>query len=171
VADCPTVLTLRPPRLEDADALTAACQDPEIPRWTSVPSPYTRAHAIEWIGRDDPRVRSYLGFEGDRLVGSFSLLEVDLDAGTGEVGYWVAKEARGRGVATRAVERLKAIALELGITRLELLAHKDNAGSCGVARRCGFEDTGELRPAPRVTPPTAPDYIVFECQVGPRPRV
>ena len=38
-------LVLRPKRPEDADALTAACQDPEIPRWTFVPSPYTRADA------------------------------------------------------------------------------------------------------------------------------
>jgi RimJ/RimL family protein N-acetyltransferase len=155
------VLTLRPPRPEDADALTAACQDPEIPRWTNVPSPYTREHALEYIHRDDPRIKAFLGFEDGQLVGSFSLLEIDLDAHYGEVGYWVAKEARGRGVATRAVEQLKAVAGELGITRLELLAHKDNAGSRGVARKSGFHETGEMRVAPRVDPPTPPDYVVY----------
>ena len=161
MADCRGVLTLRPPRREDAEALVAACQDPEIPRWTSVPSPYTHDHAITYIEREDPRVLPFLGFEDGRLVGSFSLLELDLDAHYAEVGYWVAKEARGRGVATRAVEQLKATAVELGLTRLELLAHKDNAGSRGVARKCGFHDTGELRPAPRVDPPTPPDYVVY----------
>ncbi|MDA0183528.1 GNAT family N-acetyltransferase [Solirubrobacter phytolaccae] len=155
------MLVLRPPQSSDADALVAACQDPEIPRWTNVPSPYTRDHALTFIHRDDPRVKAFLGFEGDQLVGSFSLLEIDLDAHYGEVGYWVAKEARGRGIATQAVEQLKATALELGITRLELLAHKDNAGSRGVARKSGFHDTGELRPAPRVDPPTPPDYVVY----------
>lgn len=161
MADCRCVLTLRLPRREDADALVAACQDPEIPRWTSVPSPYTREHAITFIERDDPRVLPFLGFEDGQLVGSFSLLEIDLDAHYGEVGYWVAKDARGRGVATRAVEQLKAKAVAMGITRLELLAHKDNAGSRGVARKSGFHDTGEMRPAPRVDPPTAPEWIVY----------
>ena len=40
---------LRPKRPDDADALTAACQDPEISRWTLVPSPYTRADANRFI--------------------------------------------------------------------------------------------------------------------------
>ena len=155
------MLTFRPPQLNDADALVAACQDPEIPRWTNVPSPYTHEHAATYINREDPRIRNFLGFEDGALVGSFSLLEIDLDAHYAEVGYWVAKEARGRGVATRAVAHLRNVALELGITRLELLAHKDNAGSRGVARKSGFHDTGEMRPAPRVDPPTPPDYVVY----------
>ena len=42
-------LVLRPKRPDDADAITAACQDPEIARWTFVPSPYTRADAEHFI--------------------------------------------------------------------------------------------------------------------------
>ena len=34
-------ITLRALRETDIPAIVAACQDPEIPRWTSVPSPYT----------------------------------------------------------------------------------------------------------------------------------
>ena len=35
-------LLLRPPTLDDVEAITAACQDPEIPRWiAAIPSPYT----------------------------------------------------------------------------------------------------------------------------------
>lgn len=161
MADSPFVLTLRPPRPEDADPIVAACQDPEIPRWTNVPSPYTHEHAREWIGRSDPRVEPYLGFEDGVLVGSFSLLEIDVDRRYAEIGYWVAKEARGRGVATRAVDWLRARGAQLGLNTFELLVHVDNAASQGVARRAGFTDTGERRPAPRVDPPTAPDYIVF----------
>jgi hypothetical protein len=44
-------LVLRPKRREDLDAITAACQDPEIPRWTFVPSPYTRADAEAYFER------------------------------------------------------------------------------------------------------------------------
>jgi RimJ/RimL family protein N-acetyltransferase len=44
-------LVLRPKRPDDLDAVTAACQDPEIPRWTFVPSPYTRADAEAYFAR------------------------------------------------------------------------------------------------------------------------
>ena len=42
----------------------------------------------------------------DRLLGSFSLMEVDRERGSGEIGYWVAADARGRGIATRATRLL-----------------------------------------------------------------
>ena len=44
-------IVLRPPARGDIDAITEACQDPEIPRWTRVPSPYTRAHATDFVER------------------------------------------------------------------------------------------------------------------------
>ena len=65
-------LTLRPPRPDDADAVTAACQDPEIPRWTLVPSPYRREHAVRVAGRlarcsaRAGEAASYLGFDAGR---------------------------------------------------------------------------------------------------------
>jgi hypothetical protein len=43
------VITLRAKTGTDADALTAACQDPEIPRWTRVPVPYLRADALAYL--------------------------------------------------------------------------------------------------------------------------
>jgi hypothetical protein len=30
-------------------AITVACQDPEIPRWTQVPSPYTEQDAVTFL--------------------------------------------------------------------------------------------------------------------------
>jgi len=42
-------LVLSIPTEADIDAITAACQDPEVPRWTTVPSPYTRKNAVEFI--------------------------------------------------------------------------------------------------------------------------
>ena len=42
-------LTLRPPRPEDAEAVTAACQDAAIHRWVRVPSPYRREQAEAWL--------------------------------------------------------------------------------------------------------------------------
>jgi RimJ/RimL family protein N-acetyltransferase len=149
-------LTLRPKRPEDVDAITAACQDPEIPRWTFVPSPYTRADAEAYLrssAEDEAAgvAAGFLAVDGDdRLLGSFGVMELDREAGYGEIGYWVAAEARGRGVATRAVRLLTDWARrELGLKRIEILPHKDNAASRRVAENAGYRDTGELRGAPR----------------------
>ena len=43
------VVSLRLWRPDDAVAVTAACQDPEIPRWTRIPAPYGEADAHEWL--------------------------------------------------------------------------------------------------------------------------
>ena len=150
-------LVLRPKRPDDADALTAACQDPEIPRWTFVPSPYTRADAETFLARSAEeaatgRAANLLAVdaEDDRLLGSFSLMEIDREIGYGEIGYWVAAEARGGGVATRAVRLLADWARdELGLTRIDVLPHKDNLASRRVAEKAGFDDTGELAGSPR----------------------
>jgi RimJ/RimL family protein N-acetyltransferase len=80
-----------------------------------------------------------------RLLGSFSIMELDREPGYGEIGYWVAAAARGRGIATRAVRLLTDWArTELGLTRIEILPHKDNAPSRRVAEKAGYRDTGEL---------------------------
>ena len=85
-----------------------------------------------------------------RLAGSFSLMELTRRPAYGEIGYWVALEARGRGVARRAVTLLREWAAEaLRLRTIEILAHRDNAPSRAVARRGGFAETGELRPLPR----------------------
>jgi RimJ/RimL family protein N-acetyltransferase len=159
-------LTLRPPRAEDVDDVTAACQDPEIQRWTLVPRPYRREDAVEWIGNapaaaDAGQVVSVIAFEGDRLVGSFSVLEIDQDAGYGEIGYWVAPGARRRGVATRATRLLHDWAAgTLGLSHLEILPHEDNGPSRRVAERAGYVDTGERRAAARGDS-REPHYAVY----------
>ncbi|MGH3450260.1 MAG: GNAT family N-acetyltransferase, partial [Haloechinothrix sp.] len=42
-------LLLRPWQPQDAEAVYRACRDPEIQRWTTVPSPYLREHAEHFV--------------------------------------------------------------------------------------------------------------------------
>jgi hypothetical protein len=42
-------LVLRRQRPADAEAIAGACQHPEIPRWTLVPSPYSLADAEAFL--------------------------------------------------------------------------------------------------------------------------
>jgi len=150
------VITLRPPRADDAEALYRECQDPEIARWTGIPSPYERHHADLYLARCAEeeaagRTRAFVAVDtDDRLVASISVMELDKAAGYGEIGYWVARDARGRGVASRAVMLLRDwCASELGLGLIELLIDSENQASRRVAESTGFLDTGELRAAPR----------------------
>ena len=78
-----------------------------------------------------------------RLAGSITLRDVDLN---GQIGYWVARAARGRGVATRALILVSRWALdELGYPRVQLLTHPENRASQRVAEKAGFTCEAVLR--------------------------
>jgi RimJ/RimL family protein N-acetyltransferase len=151
-------ITVRGLRETDIPAIVAACRDPAIPRWTRVPSPYTREDAAQFLASAVTEAAAGEGIAlaiadgDDRLIGTVGLMELDGD-GSGEIGYWTAAEARGRGWTTRAVVLLRDWAREaLGLTTIEILAHRDNRPSQLVAERAGFADTGETRTIRRMPP-------------------
>jgi RimJ/RimL family protein N-acetyltransferase len=147
------VVVLRRLDWADAPAIVAACNDPEIPRWTELPSPYTDRDAHEYLVRLEPdrRAGRALGFGiassgDDALLASCGLTRFDWTERKTEIGYWVAREARGQSIATRATRLLSRWALEtLGVERVELLAQPENAASQRVAEKAGFTREGLLR--------------------------
>ena len=145
-------IRLRAWRASDAPAVTAACQDPEIPRWTVVPHDYEERHAREFIAGTAAnlvhgRELDLAMVDGDdRLLGALGISNFDWTDLTAEIGYWIAADARGRGIGTRATRMLAEWALtSLGLERLELLAHPDNEASQRLAERAGFTREGTLR--------------------------
>jgi RimJ/RimL family protein N-acetyltransferase len=54
-------LALRPWRETDAPALLAACQDPEIARWVTIPLPYGPADADAFIASSQAMWRDATG--------------------------------------------------------------------------------------------------------------
>ena len=144
-------LVLRTWQPEDGDALLQACQDPEIQRWTTLPSPYLPEHAEMFLTVCALRwVQGLATFAvvdpGDTtLLGSISFVGLP-EEGVVEIGYWIAPEARGRGVATAATRLICDWALDvLGFNRIEWQAYVGNGGSRRVAQRCGFTFEGTLR--------------------------
>ncbi|MCG7287093.1 GNAT family N-acetyltransferase [Cellulomonas sp. ACRRI] len=146
------VVLLRAPGPADVDRIDALCQDPAIQEWTTVPSPYTREDAASFVS----------GFVGDGWARGSSLNWAVRDAaddvlvgmvglgmegaGSAEIGYWLAPEARGRGLMSRSVD----LVLDAAFGRLELVrvfwrAFVGNAPSRAVAERAGFRVEGELR--------------------------
>ena len=138
-------IALRPFTEADVPAITAACQDPEIPRWTSVPSPYSEDDARSFVAEPgDHRAFAVVDASTDALLGSVGFwLEGHDRAG---FGYWTSKEARGCGVATRALRLLTRWAVrEHDLARLQLMVEPANAASIRVAEKVGFRREGLLR--------------------------
>jgi RimJ/RimL family protein N-acetyltransferase len=145
------VVTVRHWRDEDVPAIVAAVQDPEIPRWTSVPDGYTEADSLAFMADTRRAMRSgercaFGVVEDGSVAGAIGFPRLSWENARAEVGYWVAAHARGRGVATRAVNLVCAWGFEVcGFHRIELLAATENPASQAVAERAGFAREGVLR--------------------------
>lgn len=151
-------LLLRALEPADTDAVHAACQDPEIPRWTTVPAPYTHDHAVEFVQRTAPAAwRDDAGYDfgvftregGETLVGMVGLVrlaQLGAPQRQAELGYWTVREHRGKGYTAEAGLALCRWAFErLGVERVEWCAEAGNEGSRAVARRIGFVMEGTAR--------------------------
>jgi RimJ/RimL family protein N-acetyltransferase len=138
-------IRLRPPAAADVEAVTEACQDPDIQHFTFVPVPYREEHARDWVRSAPERAAAgealslVIADPGDDLVGTVGLLRPDWTQRTIEIGYWVAPWARGRGLAVRAARLLAPWALsKLRLQRIACDVDVDNAPSRSVAQRAGF---------------------------------
>lgn len=147
-------LHLRPYTVADVDAIVAACQDPVIQRWTTVPVPYLEKHAREYVemntvtGWREGKGRSFAVVDSvtNALLASIGLGMWDPATKIGEVGYWTVPAARGQGVATRATLAVARWAFgAVGVERLEWVAEVGNIASRRVAERAGFTVEGVLR--------------------------
>ncbi len=146
-------IVLRPAKEADFRAIAEEGADPELQRWLNIPVPYTEEAArayLEYARRTwDRAPNDGLAFtiadaDTDEYLGGIILFLARHDVG--EVGYSVKSAARGRGVATRAVDLVAGWAFdELGIRRMELRTHLENHASQRVAEKAGFVREGVER--------------------------
>ncbi len=147
-------LTLRRPAEQDAAAFVAACNDPDIARWTTLPIPYTPVHAHAFIARRTPaglatgtEVAFTVADADDRALGVVGLHNIDASA-RAAVGFWLAPAARGRGVAAAAVRGLADWAFRsVGLRELLWHAVVGNVDSLRAAAAAGFTMEGTLHAA------------------------
>jgi RimJ/RimL family protein N-acetyltransferase len=146
-------LVLSAPAGADADAIFAACQDPEIPRWTTVPSPYTREHADDFIAQlaqqwADESHAIWGVFHDGELVGMMGLHHIapNVGGGSAELGYWTTAHSRGQGFTVEAARAVIEWGFsERGLARITWLAVVGNIPSARTARALGFRYEGTLR--------------------------
>jgi RimJ/RimL family protein N-acetyltransferase len=149
------LVTLRPSAERDIDSIFSACQDPLIPAFTTVPATYTLDHAIEFV-RSDPfsfSERRELRFVIDygngteqKFAGVISLHTINIKNHTAEIGYWMEKSMRGKGIGTVAAKMITDYGFRsLGFRRIDGLADVENAASQKLLTSAGFQKEGILR--------------------------
>ncbi|WP_393082313.1 GNAT family N-acetyltransferase [Streptomyces sp. LN704] len=146
-------LLLRTVGSHDTDAVFDAVQDPDIQRWTTIPSPYLHEHAAGFTAQlvpdgwaDGSMFTFGVFLPSGELVGMLGITMRSL--GVGEVGFWATKEYRGNGYLTEATVAASRWAFtSLAVDRVEWRAEVGNQASRAVAERAGFTVEGTLRSA------------------------
>ncbi|KAK7757769.1 hypothetical protein SLS62_000147 [Diatrype stigma] len=153
---------VRPWEATDLEASAAASNDPEVARWMrdTFPSPYTLEDGRAWLriaipepGSGQPALHFVIASRDDgAFAGAVGLRpRADVQARTWELGYWVGRRHRGRGLATDAVRGFVRWAFarwaEPELIRIQAEVYEGNAGSAAVLRKTGFVEEGVLRRA------------------------
>ena len=134
------VVRLRRAEPGDLQAIERGIHDPDVLRWIGPPEG-SAADVLELNRRrwEDGSPTLAICGSDDVCVGLVWLNRFDREADRVTVGYWLLADARGRGLATRAVRLVVAWAFEAwSITRVGLNAATANAASRAVAERAGF---------------------------------
>ena len=146
-------VTLSIPVEADIEDIHRACQDADIQRYTTVPSPYLREHAEQFVrwskGRWDAGINLDWAIRQDgAVIGMIGLYRIG--GGSAEIGYWMARCHRGKGLLHEAAAAVIDWGFDregVGAERIEWRAVVGNRGSARVAQRLGFRYEGTLRRA------------------------
>ena len=153
-------MVLSPPTAADVDQIFTLCQDDEIQRWTTVPSPYERSHAEDFCLRSTPQdwqmglnltwaIRDHRG----DVLGMIALLS--RSEGNWEVGYWLGAAHRGQGHLVKALNAVIDCAFNPTgpiharrmLWRCSFDGNVPNWASWRAAWRVGFHKQGRERSA------------------------
>jgi len=134
------IVSLRQANETDTNWIFDACQDAEIQRWTTVPKPYSRTDAQEFVKTSSIEQSKFVIVDAVTQLGlgTIAVHSVNAESGEANAGYWVAPWARRQGVATQGLQQLVAHARTLGASAVTLEISPGNAASRGTAAKSGF---------------------------------
>jgi RimJ/RimL family protein N-acetyltransferase len=151
-------IRLRAPSMADVEDVLEVFGHPEVMRYWSRPPMRERAEAqglLENIHEGAASGRflqwAITRVGEDRLIGTVTLYDIDLDQGRAAIGYALGREHWGQGIARAAVRLAIAYAFDtLGLRRLEADTDPRNRASIRLLEALGFEREGLLRQRWRV---------------------
>jgi len=115
-----------------ADIMTTEMLRERLPLW---PDRMMRGEAINLVlCRPDGE------FAGSLLLRSIDWFDMD-----GEIGFWLAPEARGRGLGARGIRLLARYAFSQGLERIHARTDLDNDAAQTAMERAGMHREGVLR--------------------------
>lgn len=141
-------VTYRLWRESDAPLLVRAWQDEQVATFTAVPSSATEEVARHWISGDQKRRARALALDvvlerQGAVVGEIGLSHFDASRRAALVGYWLFPEARGIGLASRALRSITDWSADaLDVAWLMAVCSPANEPSIAVARRAGYNEVG-----------------------------
>ncbi|KAI4869012.1 acyl-CoA N-acyltransferase [Hypoxylon rubiginosum] len=146
---------IRPYALSDVEPLAEAANLPEIVAYmrNTFPHPYTIESSKFWVDfamNADPMVNFIICTPDGTPAGGIGLTpRKDVDYRNWELGYWVAKDHWGKGIATSAAKAFSLWAFKQfpDLLRLEAGVFGDNTASMKVLSRVGYTAEGVKRHA------------------------
>jgi ribosomal-protein-serine acetyltransferase len=91
---------------------------------------------------------SFLIFFKTELVGRIGIHYIDNQNKIGSIGYWLAKNAMGKGIITKASKKMLEFGFnELNLNRIEINAAVNNTKSQAIPQKLNFTHEGILRQA------------------------
>jgi RimJ/RimL family protein N-acetyltransferase len=155
------------------EGLAGLIADPDVIRNTRVPEEPEAGFELKWLAAYEAGAKegSRDGFaiedaESGAFLGMAGLVAIEREENQAEIGYIVARDARGRGIATRALRLVTDYALgEVGLERVQLLIDAENEPSLRVAKRCGYVREGVTRSL-YVKPGRRADMVVYSRLPG-----
>lgn len=150
-------ITVRAMISADAQSYAAGTCDSQVKLYAHLPldhyTPQIVRDMIDGVIEDSLRngslaVLAIADSNSDEFVGSLVLF--DITAKDAEVGYWVAPEHRGRGIAGRALALAGGVARLIGLNRLRARTVLGNPASERALLTGGFKQVGS--PEPDIAP-------------------
>ncbi|KAI1760683.1 acyl-CoA N-acyltransferase [Hypoxylon sp. FL1150] len=141
--------------LSDVEPLARAANHPEIVAYMrdTFPHPYTIENSTFWVDfamKGDPMVNFVICTLDGTPAGGIGLKpQKDVDYRNWELGYWVAKDHWGKGIASSASKAFSVWAFKQfpDLLRMEAGVFGDNTGSMKVLERVGYTKEGVKRRA------------------------
>ena len=167
-SETPTIqygqFTLRQLSEADIDAIYQSCQDPLIPRFTTVAENFTIELAQAFVHEKTPRLfaerkaiqwaltinkdvsPAAIKVAGETFLGPFSIHGIEEHNHIGEIGYWLNKDVRGHGYGSIGCQMITNYAFEtLGFKRLAGIVDNDNEASKKVLINAGYAHEGLMK--------------------------
>lgn len=137
-------LELSPWTLDDIEDFAAMWMDPRVIFWAPLPDRQACMERLQKVIDSSPGPLGWWAIRQDRLtIGSVILREALYAPGRIELGYHLAYQSWGQGLAFEACQRILQYGREdLGHSRFEAIILPGNEPSRSLARRLGFRQIG-----------------------------